>query len=113
VVALLHGVERGQELEKRFVARAFAGESHEGCDIEAEGLQVDFRVVAANELEAFETAQALGGGGGGEADASAELGYAEASVGGQLSKNLAVDLVDSSVEKHVALLGFVPSGERE
>jgi len=113
VVALLHGVECGKELEERFVACAFASEPHESCDGEAEGLQVNFRVVAADELETLEAAQALGGGGGGEADASAELGYAEASVGGQLSKNLAVDLVDSSVEKHVALLGFVPSGERE
>ena len=64
MVALLHGVECGKKFEEWFVACAFAGEAHEGGDGEAEGLQVDFRVVAANELEAFESAQALGGGGG-------------------------------------------------
>jgi len=109
-MTLLDGVERGKEFEERFVARAFAGEPYEGCDGEAEGLQVDLRVVAANELEAFETAQALGGGGGGEADAPAEFRYGEARVGGKLPQDLAVDLVDSVVEKHVALLGFVRSG---
>ena len=62
MVAFLHGVQGGKELEERFVARAFAGEAHEGRDGEAEGLHVDVGTIAADELEAFEAAEALGGG---------------------------------------------------
>ena len=71
MVAFLHGVQGGKELEERFVARAFAGEANEGSDGETEGRQIDVGVIALDDFKAFETAQALGGGGGGEADAAA------------------------------------------
>ena len=112
-MALLDRVERGKELEEGFVARALAGEAHEGRDGKAEGLHVDVGAVAANELKAFEAPEALGGGGVGESDASTELRYGEARVGGKFSQNFAVNLVNSIVEKHAALLGFVRSGERD
>ncbi len=96
-MALLHGVERGDELEEGFVARAFAGEAHEGCDGEAERLEVHFGAVALDDLEAFEAAEALRGGGGGEADAAAEFGDGEAGIGGEFVEDLAIDLVDSGV----------------
>ena len=70
VMALLHGDEGGEELEEGFVARSLAGEPDEGCDGEAEGLEVDVGAIAANDFEAFEAAQTLGGGGGREADAA-------------------------------------------
>ena len=71
VVAFLHGGECGKEFEERLVARAFAGEANEGSDGETEGRQIDVGVIALDDFKAFETAQALGGGGGGEADAAA------------------------------------------
>jgi len=67
----LDSVEGRKEFEEGLVARAFAGEAHEGGDGEAEGLEVDVGAVATDELEAFEAAKALGGGGGGEVDAAA------------------------------------------
>ena len=56
VVALLHGAERGKELEEGLVAGAFAGEPDEGGGGEAEGVEIDVGAIAANDLEAFEAA---------------------------------------------------------
>jgi len=100
VVALLHGVERRKELEEGFVARAFAGEAHEGRDRKAEGLHVDVGAVTADELETLEAPEALGGGRGGKSDAPSELRYGEARVGREFPQNFAVNLVDAIVEKH-------------
>ena len=65
MVALLHGVERWKELEEGLVASALAGEPDEGRDSEAESLKIDVGSIAADDLEALQTAKALGGGGGG------------------------------------------------
>ena len=60
MVAFLHRVECRKEFEERFVTRALAGKTHEGCDGEAKGLEIDVGAIAADELKAFEAAKALG-----------------------------------------------------
>lgn len=104
MVTLLHCVEGGEELEEGLVTGALAGEADEGRDGEAEGLEIDVGSIAAYELEALKAAETFGCGGGGEAYSTAELGDGETCVGGELAQYLAVDGVDSSVQKHVALL---------
>jgi hypothetical protein len=69
-MTFLHGDESGEELEEGLIASALAGEPDKGGDSEAEDLEIDVGSIAANDLEAFEAAKALGGGGGGEADAA-------------------------------------------
>jgi len=99
-MALLYGFECGKEFEEGLVAGALAGEANEGRDGEAEGLEIEVGSIAAYEFEAFEAAEAFGGGGGREAYSTAELGDGETCVGGELAQYLAVDGVDSSVQKH-------------
>ena len=91
VVAFLHGVESGEEFEEGFVSGSFAGEADEGGNGVAERGKVDVGAVAANDLEAFEAAEAFGGSGGRETDSTAEFGDGEASVGIELLQELFID----------------------
>jgi hypothetical protein len=97
VVAFLYCIECRKEFEEWFVACALAGEAHEGCNGKAEGMEVDVRAITTDEFKAFEAAKALSCGRGRETDSSTELSYGKACVVGELSQNLAVDLVDSCV----------------
>jgi len=96
-VALLDGVEGGEEFEEGFVTGAFAGKADEGGDGEAEGAEVDLGTIAADDFDGFQAAETLGCGRGREADTAAELGDGEAGVGGELADELAIDGVDSGV----------------
>jgi hypothetical protein len=104
VVTLLHGIERGKKFKERFVARTLAAETDKGGDGEAEGLEIEVGSIAANEVEAFETAKTLGGSRGGEVNPSCEFGYGEPCVSGELMQYFSVSWVDFSTQQHLLSL---------
>jgi len=88
VVALANFFQGLDVVEKAVIVLAGAAHADEGEDFEAEGLAIDVDGVAAEDSDLFHLPEAFACGRGREADASSELGEADARVGLELVKQL-------------------------
>src|SRR6185312_10586557 len=100
VMALLNGIQRGKKFQKLPIPGAFTGQAHKRRDRKTKGRQVDLSAIAANNIEALQTADALCRRRGRESNASSQLCYRKPRVSTQLLQYLSVDGIGSVVLQH-------------